>query len=358
MGYRMMKNLVSKTFSRFTICCVVLFMVSAPLFYFVTRHYYAEDMIDIIEAVEGGHGIPPLDLERDIMEGMMIQFVLIFVVVTVSLYVTMRFVTRRLWLPFDDTLRKAESFNVTQDASPEFMPTDIREFDRLNRSLEKMMTRSRETYRIQKEFTENASHELQTPLAVTRSKLDLLMQENLDERTTAMIADLYDLNMRMGHLNRSLLLLAKIDNGQYSEVETVDPQRFIAERLAAYRMLRPGLRIDIEENRKNPQALKANPILMESLVNNLVVNAIRHTHDSTGRIVIALSDEGFSVTNPSDGKSLDGANLFRRFGAGSLAKNGNGLGLAIAKAVCDYHGWSIVYSHDGSRHKFTIRTNL
>lgn len=351
----MMKSLISKTFSWFATCCIALFIVSAPLFYYVTKHYYAEDMADIIEAVEKGHGIPPLDLERDIMEGMMLQFVMTFAVVSVSLYVTMRLITRRLWLPFDDTLRKAESFNVTQGATPPFMPTDIKEFDRLNRSLEKMMTRTGETYRIQKEFTENASHELQTPLAVTRSKLDLLMQEELDEHTMEMISDLYSLNTRMGHLNRSLLLLARIDNGQYSEIAEVDPGEFIAERLPSYRMLRPDLKIEMEDGRTRAKTIKANMILLESLMNNLITNAIRHTESSQGEIVVLLTDDGITVSNPSGGKELDATDLFRRFGPKNPGQPGNGLGLAITKAICDYHGWTIVYAHTDGHHCFNVK---
>ena len=169
------KNLLSKTLLQFALCTAAIFALTAPLFYLLTKHFYAEDMIDIIEAVEHGQGIPPLDLEQDIMAGMMLQFLLIFFAVSLSLVITMRFITRRLWLPFNDTLSKAERFNLAQDTLPRFVPTDIREFIRLNRSLERLMRKDRETYRIQKEFTENASHELQTPLAIIRGKLDLLM---------------------------------------------------------------------------------------------------------------------------------------------------------------------------------------
>lgn len=226
-----MKSLLSKTLTQFTLCTAAILVLTAPLFYLLTKWFYAEDMIDIIEAVERGEGIPPLDLERDIMAGMMLQFLLIFIVVSLSLFITMRFITRRLWLPFDDTLDKAERFNITQDSLPRFLPTDIREFERLNRSLDSLMRKDREMFRIQKEFTENASHELQTPIAIIRSKLDMLMQENLTERQMQLVADMYGLTMRMGHLNRNLLILAKIDNAQYTAAEKVDAGAMLSESL-------------------------------------------------------------------------------------------------------------------------------
>lgn len=166
-------------------------------------------MIDIIEAVQLGTSIPHIDLERDIMVGMMLQFLLIFLVLSLALFIMMRFITHRLWLPFDDTLQKTEQFNLAQSAVPQFQKTEIKEFARLNNSLAKLMQKDKEIYRIQKEFTENASHELQTPISIIRSKLDLLMQEELDERSMSLVSDLYDLNTRMEHLNRNLLLLAK-----------------------------------------------------------------------------------------------------------------------------------------------------
>ena len=351
MGIRM-KSLISKTFSRFAACCVVLFAVSAPLFYFVTKQFYAEDMIDIIRAVNEGHGIPPLDLERDIMVGMMIQFVLIFVIVTVPLYITMRFVTRKLWHPFDDTLEKTERFNVSQSELPVFISSDVIEFDRLNRSLEKMMLRGKETYRIQKEFTENASHELQTPLAVTRCKLDLLIQEGLTAKQLGLVSELFDLNIRMEHLNRNLLLLAKIENDQYGDTETIKLNEFIRDLTPSYSLLKSGCNVILKTDKAKKILLSANRTLLESFVNNLAVNALRHTE--TGDITIKVSDGPvLNISNPGE-TPLNGETIFQRFHSENSAGKGTGLGLAIVKAICDYHGWHITYSFQNHSHIFTV----
>ena len=95
-----MKSLLNKSLFQFLVCAAIIFLLTAPLFYLLTRHFYAEEIIDIIESVQQGDSIPPLDLEEDIMIGMMIQFLLIFVVLSISLLITMRFITRRLWHPF------------------------------------------------------------------------------------------------------------------------------------------------------------------------------------------------------------------------------------------------------------------
>lgn len=351
-----MKSLLNKSLSQFLLCAVVVFLLSVPVFYLLTKHYYAEDIVDVIEAVQQGNSIPPLDLEEDIMIGMTIQFVLIFAVLCFSLLITLRFITRRLWLPFDDTLRKTEQFNLAQGDIPTFAQTHIKEFARLNSSLKKLMEKDKDTYRIQKEFTENASHELQTPIAITRSKLDLLMQEELNERQMQLVSSLYDLNTRMGHLNRNLLLLAKIENAQYTEMEDIDWGCFIKKALPTYDVLLHGLSLSIADCRKVEHGtLRANAILLECLLNNLVVNAIRHTMMPQGHIEIRLDDNSLSVSNEADGYALDTQTLFRRFRSGEPQRIGNGLGLSIVKAICDYHGWGIEYIYKDNRHLFIVQ---
>lgn len=349
------KSLLSKTLLQFLFCTATLFTLMAPLFYLLTKCFYAEDIIKIVEAVEQGHSIPPIDLERDIIEGMMIQSVLIFLVVSLSLFITLRVITRRLWLPFEDSLQKIDQFNLSQEKLPHFVETDIREFEQLNDSLDRLMRKNQETFRIQKEFTENASHELQTPLAAIRSKLDLLMQEGLTESQMRLVSDLYVLTMRMGHLNKNLLLLAKIDNAQYHAKEEVDIGALLSDSLPLYNALPGGLSLQVNDCRsKRRTLLRANPVLLECLLKNLIVNAIRYS--GKGHTVnILIEDRRLTVSNTAaEGRPLDTDLLFRRFRSGDVRQKGNGLGLAIVKAICDLHGWSVTYHFEEGKHRFVI----
>ena len=354
-----MKSLLHKTLSQFLVCTVAIFILATPLFFLLTKYFYAEDMIDIIEAVQLGTSIPHIDLERDIMVGMMLQFLLIFLVLSLALFIMMRFITHRLWLPFDDTLQKTEQFNLAQSAVPQFQKTEIKEFARLNNSLAKLMQKDKEIYRIQKEFTENASHELQTPISIIRSKLDLLMQEELDERSMSLVSDLYDLNTRMEHLNRNLLLLAKIENSQYTEMEEVDLGSFIREAMPTYNVLHSDLNISFLDQRTCHVVHNVNTILLSCLLNNLVVNAIRHTAAMDGEIRLLLCDNYFTVSNPADGVSLDAHTLFQRFSSDDAKTSGNGLGLSIVKSFVELMGGKIyVESEQGKGTKFTVEIPL
>ena len=347
-----MKTLLHKTSDRIIVSIAAVFILTAPLFYLITKYFYAEDMIDIIESVERGDGLPPsFDLERDIIAGVMIQYLLIFIVIALSLLIAIRFSLRNLWHPFESTLKTMEQFKISDNMMPTLKNGDIREFSRLNDALTKLMQRNSETYRHQKEFTENASHELQTPLAVMRSHLDLLLQRNLDIEALDSINELYNVNRRMERLNRDLLLLAKIDNGQFVAGEKVDTISIITD--ISNSLMSLGYKV----NAILPDTefeITANQTLFESLVNNLVVNAVRNS----GQVDILLTDGKLIVSNPSsNGEPLDCSKLFQRFAVTSGTK-GNGLGLAIAKAVCDVHHWNIEYDFVAGSHKFIVGMDL
>lgn len=346
-----MKTLLHKTSIRIIGCIAVVFILTAPLFYLITRYFYAEDMVDIIESVEHGEGLPSsFDLEQDIIAGVMIQYLLIFIVVALALFIAMRFALHNLWNPFENTLKTMERFRVSDNFRTPHDDGGIEEFRRLNHALAGLMQRNVETYRQQKEFTENASHELQTPLAIMRSRLDMLLQQNLDMATLDSINELYNVNRRMERLNRNLLLLAKIGNDQFvanEKVNVISIIRNIADSLTPM-----GYKVNTLFAEQEYYVM-ANRTLLESLVNNLVVNAVR----SSGEVDISLTGCRLSVSNPSqNGKPLDRDRLFRRF-ASTPGTKGNGLGLAIAKAVCDVHHWNIEYDFADGCHLFTVKLN-
>ena len=306
------KSLMYKSLTQFIVCVAILLLLATPLFYWLTKSFYAEDIIDIIEAVQQGKPVPALDLEEDILHGIMIQFALIVTVLGVAIVLTMRFISGRLWQPFDKTLEAIEHFKLENGVCPQLAESDTKEFVRLNIALQRLMTDSLHSYRLQKEFTENASHELQTPLAVFQSKLDLLLQQpELTERQAAIIQDLYQMNSRLSRLNRNLLLLAKMENNQFSRTESVDVITVIKDLQPYLESLSGGL--ILKQNFSTASLpIKANRSLLESMVNNLVVNAVRHNKTS-GEITVFLSDNRLMVSNTSDDAALDADQIFNRF---------------------------------------------
>ena len=341
------KSLMYKSLTQFIVCVAILLLLATPLFYWLTKSFYVEDMIDIIEAVQQGKPVPALDLEEDILHGIMIQFALIVTVLGVAIVLTMRFISGRLWQPFDKTLEAIEHFKLENGVCPQLAESDTKEFARLNTTLQRLMTDSLHSYRLQKEFTENASHELQTPLAVFQSKLDLLLQQpELTERQAAVIQDLYQMNNRLSRLNRNLLLLAKMENNQFSRTESVDVVTVIKE-LQPYLESLSGELVLKQNFSADSLPIKANRSLLEGMVN------VRH-NKTGGEITVSLSDDRLTISNTSDDAALDADQIFNRFYRPSEKTTGNGLGLSIVKAVCDYHGWKISYAYTDGKHEFTV----
>lgn len=352
------KSLLNKNLTQFITCTAVLLLLATPLFYWLTKFYYAEDLIEVIESIRQGAPIPDIDLEEDIMKGIMLQFGLIAVILGAAIVITMGFIAKNSFKPFYRTLNIMESFRLESGKVPQFPKCDVKEFNTLNESIEKLIRNSVEAYRSQKEFTENASHELQTPLAILRGKLDLLMQQpDLSQAQAEIIQDFYQTTGRLTMLNRNLLLLAKIDNRQYNNMTLTDVTAETERIIPGLETLAEGIKLRKNISKSHLKVM-ANKALLESLINNLVVNAVRH-NKTDGEITLTLNDQSLIVSNTSDrNKSLDAKNIFHRFYRPDGGEKGNGLGLAIVKAICEYHGWTVNYRFEDSKHVFTVYFNV
>jgi signal transduction histidine kinase len=231
--------------------------------------------------------------------------------------------------------------------------TDINEFQFLNENLEDTIHKAEEEYQSLKEFTENASHELQTPLAVIRSKLDLLIQkEDLSEAQSEELKDIYVSVKKMSQLSRSLLLMTKIGNQQFDQVRDIDLREKIEEKLKQFQELwnnsQLHLRCQLEE-----AFITANENLTDILLNNLLSNASRHNIRG-GSIDIHLQDRQLTVSNTGLLKALDPKRIFRRFYKEGTNSQHNGLGLSIIKQICEQSAIQIVYSYENGNHIFQL----
>lgn len=349
-----MKSLMRKSMTRLVTCIAVLFALAVPAFYFLTKDYYAEDMADLIEAVQAGKGIPVMDLEEDIVKGIMLQYLLITALLCIGIMLTIRFLSRKLWRPFDETLSCIESFKLEDMKVPVLPESDVEEFERLNHTLRKLMKKDIDCYMAQKEFTENASHELQTPLAIFQTKLELLLQQpELTAKQAVIIQDLFQMTSRLSRLNRNLLLLAKIDNKQFDAMERIQLGPFIDHLLPSLESISGQLHIN-KQYSQNPLYIHANRALLESMVNNLFINAVRH-NTPDGTITISITRNSLVISNTSAEPALSPSLIFSRFYRPTQNRSGNGLGLAIVKAICDYHGWNVTYRYKEKLHSFVIR---
>lgn len=345
------KTLANLLMSRFTIFLVTILLMSAPLFYFIITHYYAEDLIRI-EASAHIHN-PHVDLQQDTVVGLVIQILSMVLILGTTIFLIMRFVPVKLWKPFYDTLHKISHFKVEDGTVPDFTTSKVKEFTELNHTLERILSQNVHSYKVQKQFTENASHELQTPLAIVQSKLDLLLQnKDLTSEQAALMQDIYHEIVKMSKLNRNLLFLAKIENAQYNLNGKINIAEKLQSLIPSLELLANGVKICLCVDNKH-LVVDCNEVLLESMISNLVANAVMHNY-ADGEIVIRLETSTLTVTNTSNEPPLDSAHIFERFYRSSVTQKGNGLGLAIVKSICDYNHWSVNYIYENGLHNFFI----
>lgn len=276
----------------------------------------------------------------------------LMVVLLLVLFLTNRYLMGGLWQPFYDTLFAIKAFNVSDNESFELKESKFDEFNELNRAVHVMSTRVKNDFQNLKHFTENASHEMLTPLAVITAKLDTLIQdETIKPELYDQINDIYAATSKLSRLNQSLLLLVKIENNLVEDVEWVDLDLLIAEKGRLFQDLL--LAKDITGTLKlEPKKVRVSKYLIDILLNNLFSNAIRHNVEH-GQLIISLTADKLSFQNTGVSKSLDEETVFERFQKGNKS-DGTGLGLAIVKNICNIYKWNIYYEYRDSRHTFQI----
>jgi signal transduction histidine kinase len=273
--------------------------------------------------------------------------------VTMFLFILVnRRLLKRLWRPFYQSLDLIRSFKVDEPARSPYPDSAIEEFRLMNKHFEQAADNASRDYRNLKEFSENASHELQTPLAILRSNLDLLAQEVMTQRGSELMQAAYRALRRTSHLHESLLLLTRIDNRQFTRVDDVRIDLLLADKvLQLQEMLSANgivCRVDLEQTSR-----PANRELMDILLNNLFSNAIRHNREN-GEIHAKVKANYLRVSNTGPGRALDSSRLFRRFYKDSEKTANNGLGLSIVKQICDTTAMQVQYVFAEGWHTFTV----
>lgn len=277
---------------------------------------------------------------------------LFFVLLLLGFILINKRISAKLWQPFYATLDKLKSFNLDKQKNIAFETSDIAEFAELNQVLTKLIGANVLTYQRQKEFTENASHELQTPLAILQTKLELLLQnQSLNKEQSQHIEEAHKALARATRINKNLLLLAKIENQQYAERQTIKLQEVIEENLDLFVDYAASKKIYFIQKMEPEVEIEGNKSLFDILIANLLLNAIKHNIEG-GEIKINLSPTQLSIANTGK-EPLDTEALFKRFSRVAQTP-GTGLGLAIVKEICVQHGWGIVYQFQEGQHCFFI----
>lgn len=262
-------------------------------------------------------------------------------------------VSRRLFKPFRETLEKISNFQLHKKEYVPAEKTGVKEFNDLNRFVEEMTRKAVSDYKNLKEFAENASHEIQTPLAIARGKLELLSETPLTEEQYKYIESLEKSVKKLSRLSESLALLTKIENHEFQNNETVNLSGIIRDSLDAFTEFIALNNLTVETDIKNDVEIKMHPVLADILWTNLFQNAIRHNVED-GEIKIKLKEEKLVIENTGEDPEVDPSQLFERFRKAEQGSESIGLGLSIIKRIVDQNHLSIMYTYREGWHRIEI----
>lgn len=268
------------------------------------------------------------------------------------LFITSRLILNQLWQPFYNIMHELKLFNVTEPTEIPKLDTAIDEFKDMNTAVTEMAAKAKRDYQTLKTFTENASHEFLTPIAIISSKLDSLLQtENFSEKQSKLLDDLYGGVSRLNRLNQSLLLLVKIENHLLHERQPINLQQLIEEMIVQFEEIYQDKELKLTYQ-LDKREIYANSYLVEILLSNLILNAIRHNY-AGGEIILNLTGERFIIQNTGDCHPLSGEDIFTRFHKSS-GSEGSGLGLTISRQICENFNFLLTYQFNPPYHTFTI----
>ena len=293
--------------------------------------------------------------KEDLIWAFSAAFGLFSALLLLALFIVNKKTTAALFAPFYRTLAQMRNFSLRSSVPLALENGDIDEFKELNTILSELTARARKEYTAVKEFSENASHELQTPLAIVTSKLDLLIQkENLDDEEKLLIEAMY-LNIgRLTHLNKALLLLSQIETAGYFEPADVDFAREVRSELDAMMPIAEYKNITVTSSIEPMRPVTANPMLVHILVKNLLSNALKHNHDG-GTIAVRAEENSFVIENTGAAPESGTEILFDRFQKSGASDDSIGLGLAVVKEICTLYHFGVEYVYAGGMHTVTVR---
>ena len=268
---------------------------------------------------------------------------LVIAVLLLVLFITNRFLLSKLWEPFNDTLSQLKQFNLSSKNDITLESTNVDEFIELNKTAIALTQKVKNDYDSLKSFTGNASHEIQTPLAIIKNKIELLSQsEHLEESQVKIMQTLNDAASRLSRLNQSLLLLAKIENRQFADKEKINLSAVLEKCIENFQEPAELKNIKVEKIISKNVSVQMNDSLADILLSNIILNAIKHNFPG-GMIRIDLNENAFIVSNSGDKPKLKPGELFERFKKESTSPESLGLGLSIVKTICDSYGFDVSY---------------
>ncbi|MFI8603567.1 sensor histidine kinase [Cellulophaga baltica] len=288
---------------------------------------------------------------RDILIAVILSYLVIILFVFLFLFYLNKAGNRKLWAPFFMNLTQMKNFSVTSETPISLIKSDILEFTDLNYEITTLTQKVRTDYKNLKQYTEDVSHEIQTPLAIIKAKIEnIINSDNLNNFQFEHLNSIQKDLQRLTQLNKGLTLLTKIENRQFLNSKELSFNDIVRQRIENFLELFP-LEINIEDDAV--VFVKMDPYLADVLCDNLLSNALKYSTTNEAVHVVFIH-KTFIVSNYGENAVLHPEKLFDRFYKESEHKKSTGLGLAIVKKISDLYGLKVQYHFEKNRHHFVV----
>lgn len=293
--------------------------------------------------------------EDELVYDLTTALIVLYLLLVISIIAVNGFLLHKAMRPFYLILDKLKKYQFGVASSNEPQNYSIKEFEELNIEINEMIERNELIFHQQKQFIENASHELQTPLAIVINKIDLSIQNGeLDKKNLNFLNDVKNDLRRMAGLNKSLLMLSKIENNQFNKISNVNFNVLIIDLVKSYEDFIEYKKININVVEKDIFEAAFDPDLANILLSNLLKNAMKYNNEN-GIINIITEKEKLIFQNTGFGIPLDKSQIFNRFYKQGSDHGSTGLGLSIIKTIIkQYPRLNITYEFEEGMHCFIL----
>ena len=290
-----------------------------------------------------------------LLRNLIIGVIIFFFGILAFLYLFNRIMLAKIWQPFEMTLNKLKNFDLQKHDVIAYEATKIVEFNELNKAVENLTIKSKKAFESQKHFVENTSHEIQTPLAVIKNKIELAFQNpELSESNAKILLEINEAANKLSKMNKTLLLLSRIENNQYVEQSNINISSLTRKILGYFEDKIDAKNLTIQQEIDPGIQVNGNNLMLEILITNLIKNAVYHNIQH-GFIEIRIAENLFLIKNSGEKITNSDENFFQRYKSGINKSVSTGLGLSIINKICDVNKYKLNFHFSNSTYLFKVK---
>lgn len=291
--------------------------------------------------------------KKDLIETIAWWLFTLALILLLTIIIVYVWIYKKSMKPLYLLLNWQKNYNLGKKNQPLPQMSSIKEFQELYIATNQSTQRVEKAFEEQKNFIGNASHEIQTPLAISINRLENILNQDISEELAEEIVKTISTLEHLTRLNKTLLLLTKIENNQFLEKENLSLASIVNNSMEVFKEIYEYKSIKVSLEVERDLNVNINKTLCEVLINNLIKNAFIHNIEN-GEISIKIYSNKIVFSNTSKSNELDTEKIFQRFFKESSSNSSIGLGLSLVKSICNNNNIKLDYYWQNNLHNFCL----